>query len=506
MNINQKNNTARRWLSLSLCAALLLPLTSGSLHTAWAESGQSKTPQGERVVRIGSLWTGEEDTYFRQQFTDLYELQHPEVKLEIVPAIDISELRFSGNSSPVSADNLENIRKIMGGDKPVDIIIGDSTLMKSLTEHNLVQPLQPLIDRDGYDISNMAPTVMDGIRELGDGMLYALAPTFNSSALYYNKGIFDAAGVSYPTNGMTWDEVLKLAAKVTKVSSKPDGRIYGFSMSRYTGDPFWDMQTYISPLQLAMYDNKGGSMTVNTPEWKKAWTTYSTLVKNQTVPGLDDTELLGAAENSTYSPVQGDLFLTGKAAMVIGEYGYVNELVDVGRNASKIPNYKSVKWGTVTVPTHTEQPGVAVGTWLGNMMAISATALHKEDAWDLIKFVNSNEVARIKAHNRYELTSRKDYITSREPGLDLQPFYTQKPLPAKDPVMEQLQIEKPGIIQVSDVGRQLFIEVYEGRQTVDRALRTWEKQGNTMLSTLKKDPTSTFNLEAGWMPQGGIKN
>ncbi|WP_339319477.1 extracellular solute-binding protein [Paenibacillus sp. FSL R10-2734] len=489
-HINNSKRLWRRWLSLGVCTALILPLISDGWNTVWAEP--SKAPVEQRVLRIGSLWSGEDDSLFRQQFTDMYELQHPEIKLEIIPAIDTNELRYNNTSSDASSDNLENVRAIMGGDKPVDVIVGDSALVKGLVDQNLVQSLEPLIARDQYDLSNMAPTVLNGVRELGRGSLFALAPTFSSSALFYNKGIFDAAGVGYPTDGMTWDELFALADKVTKKSTNKETRIYGFSMNRYLSDPFWDMQTYVSPLELTMYDNKGQSMTVNTTPWTQAWTTYSQLVKKQTVPGLNGLDFAGT-EGNAYSPIQGDLFLTGKAAMVVGEYGYLNELAGVERNAAKIKNYKPIKWGVVTVPTFQEKPDVAVGTWLGNMMAINSTATNKEDAWDLIKFVNSNEVAKIKAHNRSELTSRKDYITAQTPSVNLEAFYTLKPLPATDPLLSSIQMQKPGISRISDVGRQLFIDVYQGKRTVENALKAWEKQGNTMLDTLEKDPTVYFD-------------
>lgn len=504
MNLYIKKQSLVRWLSLCVCMALVLPLASEGWNTAWAEPATEPMKE-QRVLRIGSLWSGEDDTYFRQQFTDLYEFTHPEIKLEIIPAVDADENRFSSAYPQVSTDNLESIRSLMGGEKPIDVIVTDAALLKGLAERNLVQPLQPLIDRDQYDISTMAPTMLNGIRELGGGNLFALAPTFSSSALYYNKGIFDAAGVPYPTDGMTWDEMFKLAAKVTKASDKAGSRVYGFSMSRYSGDPFWDMQTFISPLQLAIYDNKGTKMTVTSPEWKKAWSTYSELVRKQTVPGLVNLEYI-SPEESSYNPLHPDLFLSSKAAMVVGEYGYIHELTAAERNASKIKNYTPVKWGVVTVPTFPEKPDVAVGTWLGNMMAISLTATNPEDAWDLIKFVNSNEVARIKAHNRYELPSRKKYIQSEVPSLDLKPFYVMKPMPANDPVRDRLMTQKPGIYQINDAGRQLFIEVYKGRTSVEDALKAWEKKGNTMLNKLQKDPMASFNLADGWVRKSAVSS
>jgi len=491
-----------RWLSLGICAALLLPVASEGWNTAWAEPSKAPEP---RVLRIGTLWNGQEDTYLRQQFTDLYELQHPDIELEIIPAIDMNKARFSGKYPLANSDPLESIRGIMGGDKPVDVIIGDSSLIKNLSDHNLLQPLKPLIDRDQYDLSTLAPTMLTGVRELGRGHLFALAPTFNSSALFYNKGIFDAEGVAYPSDGMTWDQAFALAAKVTKLSRNPENRVYGLSITRYASDPFWDMQSFLAPLQLAMYDNQGKQMKVNTPEWNKVWTTYSSLVKKQTIPGLDTMEYAWA-EDAQYNPVDGDLFLSGKTAMVIAEYGYINELTVVRENASAIKDYKPVDWGIVTVPTFTEKPGVAMGTWLGSLMSISTTARNTEDAWDLIKFVNSSEVAKIKAHNRYELTSRTEYITSADPSVNPAPFYTLKPLSPSDPQMDLLLAQKQGIYQINEAGRQLFIEVYQGRRTVANALKAWEKKGNSMLAKLRQDPMATFNLEDGWLKNSAGSN
>lgn len=484
--VSNKKWLWRRCLSFGMCAAMLLPLIADGWNTASAESSKEPEKQEQRVLRIGSLWFGEEDTYFRQQFTDMYELQHPEIKLEIIPAINMAELRFGSTYPTVNPDNVENIRNIMGGDKPVDVIIGDDTLLKSLVEHNFVQSLEPLIKRDQYDLSNMAPTMLNGVRDLGRGSLFALAPTFSTNALFYNKGIFDAAGVSYPTDGMTWDEVFALADTVTKRSTTKDKRIYGFSMNRYVSDPFWDMLTYIAPLELSMHDNKGQRMTVNQPKWKQAWTTYSQLVKKRIVPGLDNIDFVG--EGDSYSPIQGELFFNGETAMVMGDYIYLNELEEVSRNAAKIVNYKPFEWGIVTVPTFKEKPDVAARAWLGNMMAISTMATNKEDAWDLIKFVNSNEVARIKAHSRGELTSRTDYITSPIPLVNIEAFYKIKPLPASDPLMNMLLSQKPEIGQISDIGRELFIEVYQGKRTIENALKAWEQQGNTILSTLEEGP------------------
>lgn len=44
-----------------------------------------------------------------------------------------------------------------------------------------------------------------------------MLPLFrNIQATFYNKGIFDKFGVPYPKDGMTYDEAIELAKKVTR--------------------------------------------------------------------------------------------------------------------------------------------------------------------------------------------------------------------------------------------------------------------------------------------------
>lgn len=129
----------RRWLPLGLCAALLLPVVPAAAAPALSVVS---LPSGEqRVLRIGSLWSNGDDSYLRQNFTDLYELTHPDVKLEFVPAVDLEKSRFTNSYIVEGPETLEHMRDIMLGSNPVDVIIGDSNLIRSLAEYNLLEPL-----------------------------------------------------------------------------------------------------------------------------------------------------------------------------------------------------------------------------------------------------------------------------------------------------------------------------------------------------------------------------
>lgn len=48
------------------------------------------------------------------------------------------------------------------------------------------------------------------------GRIYGLPRNFGTNALWYNKNVFDEAGVPYPKPGWTWPELIETARKLTK--------------------------------------------------------------------------------------------------------------------------------------------------------------------------------------------------------------------------------------------------------------------------------------------------
>lgn len=134
----------------------------------------------------------QDDSYFRQQFTDAFELTHPNVTIEVVAAVDQGSMYGYGTQEEQQEmpDSLENMKKIMTGDNPVDVVVADTATLKSLIQENMVKQLDPLIQEDKFDTSDIVPSVIEGIKDLGDQSIYALTPTFSSSALFYNKAMF----------------------------------------------------------------------------------------------------------------------------------------------------------------------------------------------------------------------------------------------------------------------------------------------------------------------------
>jgi multiple sugar transport system substrate-binding protein len=500
--MEKMRGNASRAGKLRRFAVVLLAMTMlGSLLAACSKSGGDSGAE-RSVLRIGTLYGSPQDeVWFRQQYTDTFEMLNTDIDIEIVSAIDWNSQRFSTpEEQQKQPDAYEELTKMLNGQNPVDVVVVEYNYLRRLVQDNMLQQLDPLIQKDEFDLSDYVPTVLEGIKSAGDNNLYALTPTFSSSAMYYNKKAFTDAGVEFPTDGLFWEDIFTLAGRVAKGEGAE--RMYGISMNRWSGDGFYEIQNYSAPLQLKMYDDKAEKMLVNTPQWEKVWTDIANLYKNKVAPNMNEMQQELYKEGQPYNPYQGDLFMSGRVAMVVAEYGYMNELQQAKDNADKIEGFTPIDWDVVTVPQHATAPDIGGNVYLSSLMGINAKAQNPEDAWEYVKFLNSKDWAKLKSRSMWELTARKEFLKPKD-GMtyNIDAFTKLKPIPPQSTDQEQLYRDYPNLWQVQNIGQPLFQEVMQGNKTVKEALAEWETQGNAMLQQIKENPNGPIGpIEGGAIP------
>ena len=468
-------------MMLTLSMMLLIPLLT-------ACGGEAKQNEQERVLRIGVLYGGGDEQYIRQEYTDIFEYMNGNISIEIVPAVDTSEYRYSDSAGP---DPTEEMRKQLTGANPVDVVILDRDSFQQFVRDGQFKQLDALIQKDGFDTSDIIPSVMDTIKMMGDGNIYGLTPTFTSNALYYNKTLFKEAGVELPTDNMTWDEAFELARRVANGEGKD--RTYGFSFNQYRGgNAFYSVANYAAPLQLRKYDDKAEKMTINTPQWEKLYDTIAKLSQDNIMPGRKDEDNGGSYSEGRYSPLDNDLFLSGKAAMILSYYSYTSDLFDANKNAGKIKNFQMPEWDVVTIPHHPEAPGISSGMRFDSIMAINTQAQNPDDAWKFVQFINGEDWAKIRSRSTYELVTRKSFIKPKEGmNYNIQSFYAMKPAPS-NPVEDKLNREYRNLWIIDNSVYELFEKRIEGKLTTADMLKQWETKGNQLLPMIKKNPNGSI--------------
>jgi len=80
-------------------------------------------------------------------------------------------------------------------------------------------------DREAIDLDDFFPEVLSACQH--EGRYYFLAAGMNVSLLYYNKTLFDRAGVAYPTDRWTWDDYLAAGKKIMELPDAGRGGVWG---------------------------------------------------------------------------------------------------------------------------------------------------------------------------------------------------------------------------------------------------------------------------------------
>jgi len=106
-----------------------------------------------------------------------------------------------------------------------DLQIGDPFKIARYCDKGIYLATQPFIDRDGVDLKAYVPVALEACYYdvatglVGQGVIYGFPSTYVGTVLYYNKDLFDAAGVAYPTDEWTRVEFQDAATKLTKDKS-----------------------------------------------------------------------------------------------------------------------------------------------------------------------------------------------------------------------------------------------------------------------------------------------
>lgn len=128
----------------------------------------------------------------------------------------------------------------IAADRAPDVMnIGDDAV-PSFVNRGAFVPLDSCLEEIGFDTSVYLPGLLDPGRV--DGELYFLPKDYSTLGVYYNKMLFDEAGVEYPQEGWTWDDMLAIAQEMT-VDEDGDGlpEVYGIQLPANwtTGFEYW---------------------------------------------------------------------------------------------------------------------------------------------------------------------------------------------------------------------------------------------------------------------------
>ena len=188
--------------ALSACGG-----SSASSTAASSTAGSTAASAAAGPVTLQwSVWDKESTPYW-QAMADGYMASHKDVTIEMV---DLG-----------SSDYMTVLATQLAGSADLDIVtIKDIPGYANLINLDYLKPLNEVLTRDTGDFNGTIEQLTTD-----DGNFYAVPFRSDFWVLYYNKDLFDAAGVEYPSNDLTMEDYDALARKMT--SGSGDTKVYG---------------------------------------------------------------------------------------------------------------------------------------------------------------------------------------------------------------------------------------------------------------------------------------
>ncbi|WP_079912816.1 ABC transporter substrate-binding protein [Paenibacillus sp. 32352] len=405
---------------------------------------------------------------FLQMYGNMFSVKYPNIDVQVVSMQDTSGPGF---------------QKLIDDEQPDVLVFHSPERFKEWAEQGRLYQLDPVIRQDKFDTENILPNVMDLLKSKGGGNIYGLAPSFYSQALFYNKDLFEKFGVPLPHNKMSWEEVLQLAKRFPKDGHGND-RIYGFArnsadwiVSENKALGYYLMNSIGTTHGLEDMDPVKGTVTLQSEGWKHALGLAADALKS----GAVYTGKTSDPADSNEAWLKRDLFVTGKVAMTLESPYMINNIV---RAKEELKDVNPVNWDIVTVPVDPKNPDASSTIDVSEIFAINTKSSNPRAAWELVKYINSDEMAKQLAKTeQFGFLSRTAYVKERD-GRDLEPFYMLKMSNRGLQAGEQVPSEFYATFNEM-AGNEVQL-VVDGKKSVDEALNTMQTKGQEIYNTVKQ--------------------
>jgi sn-glycerol 3-phosphate transport system substrate-binding protein len=255
-----------------------------------------------------------------------------------------------------------------------DLFQPEDTTVQRMIDSQSVVPVQACIDADHYSLAKFLPRATAYFSF--DDVLYGMPWALSNPILWYNRTLFEKAGLDPDKPPKTLAEVKEYSQKIVQSGAAR----YGIALR-------------VEPYIFEFLNAKSGSTLVNngngrdarataatfqTPTAETIWTWWNDMVKSKLALNTG-----GAANNIDHMLAVGktDVAMAMEASGVLGT---VKQVLESGQ-------YKKVKIDTAPLPSIDGGGGVPAGDgslWISK----SASPEKRAAAWEFIKYLSSPEL------------------------------------------------------------------------------------------------------------------
>lgn len=358
----------RTWhrLTATLLGAGLVVSMAGCTGGAQGNTGSTReysAPESDIKAELTvSNWgnPGDEDLY--DEAISRFNEKYPNVKVT-----------HNFTQVTVWSDYINKIlTSIAAGDAPDVINLATEGVEFALSK-DLFLPLSNYVTQDEEVqslIADIDPKLIEGFTK--EGETYLMPNNWNTMVLYYNKEMFEAAGIERPSDDWTWDDFREISQKLSAGSGS--AKTYGFAF-----------QTYAFSYMPWLYSNGGSTASADLSE-----PTLDSPEVIESVQFLQDLVMKDGVAPDPSGSDANQLFQAGKVAMTAAPASV---------SAILSNDSPDLDYGILPMPHNAEKKTVygAAG------FAIYKQSQNQDLAWELIKELSSQEtqmgIAEIGANN-----------------------------------------------------------------------------------------------------------
>ncbi|MBI1257193.1 MAG: extracellular solute-binding protein [Chloroflexi bacterium] len=252
------------------------------------------------------------------------------------------------------------------GDLPDVFNLNQATGYNYAAQGSLLD-LTPYFAKSGIDATVWGPGLVDPYRYGDNNDIYAAPLEWVTAVVFYNKDLFDKAGLAYPTADWTWDDYAKDAAALTDSANG----VYGSaSFAEYVaGWGSWIASAGVPP----QVTQDHTTCTLTEPGSIEALNFLKGLQDSGYSPSIS--QMGGSGADDEYN-----LFKSGKVGLYLG-------------GNWKLPNAKddlAFNWDLVTMP-HNPTTGLSRPVLHASSWAASSSSKNPDLAANMVQYLISDE-------------------------------------------------------------------------------------------------------------------
>lgn len=370
------------------------------------------------------------------------------------------------------------INTALSSGETIDVMCQANALdLRNRADSGVYLGLKQFFDQEGWDYADVFGEASEEVMNI-DGDYYGIPYGTNVLMVWYNKAMFDEAGLAYPEEGWTWDDFHQAALALT--SGDGQGKVYGamVDLSKY-----WNVIARQELGSNAFYSEDLTETRFDDPAYKTSldyW--YQLAMVDQCIVPVE--EYTALKYNSESTGIAG--MYSGKYAMYLcPNYGalYLTEAY------GEVP--EGVEIGLVDIPSL--EGGKNVTIVYSSTASIPANCEDPQAAWELLKYfcIEQNFLFNGAKANLpgYLLKTEEEKelfygaMLQDKPGLDYDEAYEIMSSP-REYVTRDCTI-KQGQTEINDLCTDTMSLVFVGEFSVDEALALLKEEGDAAIAAAK---------------------